>query len=104
MIVTEQPVTAQFHGVAPTSHGQIVGSFVAAPDRKVREKDLIPQIRKPRDVESGLPEHIGNYVKAVVIKLRTGFVYSVRAEESQPGALNRVVIGANGTAPRKARQ
>src|SRR5262249_13532114 len=60
--------------------------------------------RKPGDVESGLPEHIGNYVKVVVVPLHTGFVRSVRAEEAQPGALDRAVIGANGTAPRKARQ
>src|SRR2546428_11875836 len=34
VVAANQPVTAKFHAVVPTSHGQVVGKFVAARNRQ----------------------------------------------------------------------
>jgi hypothetical protein len=104
VVAANQPVTAKFHAVVPTSHGQVVGKFVAARDRQAGQKDLSSEIREARDIESYLPGLIRNHVKVVVTPLRAGFVRGVRAEEVEPGTLDRAVICVDRTAPRQARQ
>src|SRR5260370_14735073 len=87
-----------------TDHGEVVGKFGTAQDRKAGYEDLVSQICKARDIQSYLAEHIRNHVKAVIIPLRAGFVQGVRTELVKPGTLERVVILVDGTAPRKASQ
>src|SRR5260370_14564733 len=104
MVAADQPGATQLHCMAATDQGEVVGKFGAAQDRKAGYEDLVSEISKTRDIESYLPEHIGNHVKTVVTPLRTGFIRGGRAELVQPSALDRRVILVNGTAPRKARQ
>src|SRR5436190_514902 len=90
--------------MAPTSHGEIVGKFVAAHDRQIGQENLISQICETWDIESHLASGVGNYVKVVVTPLHAGFIRSTRAELVEPGTLERVVIGMDRTSSRKARQ
>jgi len=47
MVVADSTGAAHLHRMAPASHGEIVGKFVAPHDRQIGEENLSPQFAKP---------------------------------------------------------
>src|SRR6266496_1185844 len=104
MIATDQLGATHLHRMVTTNHGEVVGQFVAAQDRKIWQEDVSSQIRKTRDVEAYLAWHIWNHVEACVVPLGTSLIQSDGAELVEPRPLDGAVVRFDRTAPREAHQ
>ena len=98
MIAAKQFVDAELKGVTVADHAEIVRELVAAQDGDVGYKNARSQvIDKAGNLQSHLPRHVGNHIKAVIIPLNPGLVLGCRTELTKPAGLQGVVIGVDRT-------
>src|SRR5580692_1071110 len=105
MVAAKQLGTPEFESMVPANQRKVVRDFISARNAGFGQKDVGSQIiHKAGDLESGFPRFVWNDPGVVVVKLQPEFVLRRGAELMIKSGQNVVVIGANRTAGRKARE